>query len=130
MAGDLEEKAVATVIVARSMRPEAAAIREAAAAMIGRAKALETRAEALEQRVFAAMRDTGISKITCPYFELSIKNNPASVDIFDPLQLPQDYLREVPSTSAPDKTLIAKSLKDGYEVPGARLLQGQRLSIK
>lgn len=130
MAGDLEDKAVATVIVARNMRPEAAAIREAAAAMIGRAKALETRADALEQRVFHAMLDTGITKISCPYFALSIANNPPAVDVFDSLQVPQDYLREIPASSAPDKALIKRALQDGFDVPGARLVHGQRLAVK
>jgi hypothetical protein len=34
-----------------------------------------------------------------------------------------------PPPPTPDKTLISKALKDGYEVPGCRLVRGQRLDI-
>ena len=76
-----------------------------------------------------AMLTTGITRIECPYFVLSIANNPPAIDVFDSLQVPQDYMREIPATSAPDKALIKKALNDGYEVPGARLVQGTRLKI-
>ena len=52
-----------------------------------------------------------------------------SVDVFDELQLPFDYMTEK-TTRAPDKTLIKKALKDGYDVPGARLVKSDRLTIK
>jgi hypothetical protein len=130
MAGDLEAKAQATVIVARHMRAESEAIRAASTTMMQRARQTEARAEALETRVFNMMLATGITKISCPYFGLSIKNNPASVDIFDELQVPQDYRREIPASYPPDKALIGKAIKDGFEVPGARLVQAQRLGIK
>lgn len=130
MSGDLEAKATNTIFVARNLRSTADAIRQAEAAMAARRKAMEARADALELRVFQAMLDTGISKIESPHFALKIANNPASVDVFDNLQVPADCMREIPATSAPDKALIKKALQDGFDVPGARLVYGQRLSIK
>lgn len=130
MSGELEEKATATVMVARNIRATADAIKQAEAAMAARRKAMEARADALEQRVFTTMLETGITRIESPYFALSIANNPASVDVFDSLQVPADYMREIPATSAPDKALIKRAIQDGYDVPGARLVQGKRLAIK
>jgi hypothetical protein len=130
MAGDLEVKATNTVMVARNMRVTAAAIKDAEAGMAARRKAIEARADYLEKRVFDTMIETGISKIECPYFKLAIQNNPASVDVFDQLQIPQDYLREIPAKFEIDKALIKKAIGDGFEVPGARLVHGQRLAIK
>ena len=130
LSGDLETKATNTIFVARNLRATADAIKQAEMAMAARRKAMEARADALEQRVFQAMLDTGIQKIESPYFALKIASNPVSVDVFDSLQLPADYTREVPATSAPDKALIKKALQDGFDVPGARLVYGQRLSIK
>lgn len=130
MTGDLEVKATNTVMVARNMRTTAAAIKEAEASMSARRKAIEARADYLEKRVFDTMLETGITKIECPYFRLAIQNNPARVDVFDQLQIPQDYMREVPAKFEIDKALIKKAIGDGFEVPGARLVQDQRLAIK
>ncbi len=130
MSGDLETKATNTVMLAKNMRVTAAAIKEAEAAMAARRKAIEARADYLEKRVFNTMLETGITKIECPYFTLSIQANPPSVEVFDALQIPADYLREVPVTYAPDKALIKKAIVDGFEVPGAKLTTSRRLVIK
>jgi hypothetical protein len=130
MGGELEAKAVNVIYFAQNLAATAAAIKEAETKMAARRKALENRAEALKKYVFDNMKFAGISKIECPHFKLSIRDNPASVDVFDQAQLPADYLREVPATYTPDKTLIGKALKDGFDVPGAKLVHEQRLDIK
>lgn len=130
MGGELEVKAVNVIYFCQNLAATAAAIKEAETKMAARRKALENRAEALKKYVFDNMKFAGISKIECPHFKLSIRDNPASVDVFDQAQLPADYLREVPATYTPDKTLIGKALKDGFDVPGAKLVHGQRLDIK
>jgi hypothetical protein len=129
-AGDLETKATNTVMVSRNMRATAAAIKEAEAGMAARRKAIEARADYLDKRVFDTMIETGISKIECPYFKLSIQDNPPAVEVFDSLQIPADYMREVPATSEPDKMLIKKAIQDGFDVPGAKLKHGKRLVCK
>ena len=130
MSGDLEVKATNTVMVARNLRATANAIKEAEVQMATRRKAMEARADALDLRVFTTMLATNIERIESPYFALSIANNPSSVDVFDGLQVPANYMRVIPETSAPDKALIKEALKAGKDVPGARLTQGQRLVIK
>lgn len=52
-----------------------------------------------------------------------------SIEVFDEKQIPADYLREIPVSYAPDKALIKKSIKDGYEVPGAKLIAKDRLTL-
>ena len=130
MAGDLELKATNTVMVSRNMRVTVSAIKDASKAMLDRAKAIELRADYLDKRVLDTMLETGIKKIECPYFKLAVQDNPPAVDVFDSLQIPQAYMREVPATFQIDKTLIKMAIKDGYEVPGAKLVQGKRLAIK
>ena len=129
-AGDLETKATNTVMVSRNMRATAAAIKEAEASMAARRKAIEARADYLDKRVFDTMIETGITKIECPYFRLSIQDNPPAVEVFDSLQIPADYMREVPATFTVDKVLIKKAIQDGFDVPGAKLTHGKRLVCK
>lgn len=58
------------------------------------------------------------------------KDRDEAVEIFDEAQLPSDYLREIPAKHEPDKTLIKKAFKDGFDVPGARLVKRDRLTIR
>lgn len=51
--------------------------------------------------------------------------------MFDERQIPSDYFTDpVPPPPALDKRLMLQALKDGAEIPGAKLSQGYRLSIK
>ena len=78
------------------------------------------------------MQRAGIERIECPMFQISIRKNPASVDIYDPLSLPAQYMvvpEPKPPIAAPDKKAIAAAIKSGQEVTGARLVHGVRLSI-
>ena len=52
-----------------------------------------------------------------------------SIEIFDEKQIPVDYMREIPVSYAPDKALIKKSIKDGYEIAGAKLVAKDRLTL-
>ena len=132
MAGDLEVKATNVVMFARNLEALALQIKEAEATMSARRKALEKRAEHLREYCLRNMLACGIQKIEGPMFELSIRKNPASVEIFDEAMLPPDYMREVePPPPAPDKKLIAQAIKDGFEVPGARMAAAKfRLEVK
>lgn len=79
------------------------------------------------------MERAGIEKIECPLFKLSIKKNPPSVEVIDPLSLPAEFWRTPepkPPVPAPDKAAIKAALQDGKEVPGARLNQVTRLEVK
>ena len=77
------------------------------------------------------MEVAGIQKIECPHFQLAIKKNPPSVDVFEPSIVPAEFMRQPdPPPLQIDKTAIKDALKAGAEVPGAVLVQGTRLDIK
>lgn len=76
-----------------------------------------------------SMENTGITKIECPFFKLSIQKNPASVEVFDENLIP-DQFKEPVTTWKIDKNAIKEALKNGETVAGAVLLNGTRLSIK
>jgi hypothetical protein len=89
-------------------------------------------AQGLRDYIKTNMQRLEIERIECPLFQISIRNNPPAVDIFDPLSLPAEYMVlpvPKPPVAAPDKKAIAASIKAGVEVPGARLTQGSRLVI-
>lgn len=129
--GDLTTKAQNVAYAIRNLEASAAAIKEAEQQMAERRKRIEKRAEAIRDYLKTCMELANVSKIECPHFALSIAKNPASVEIFDAAMIPVDYMKETPPPPpAPDKTLIKQAIKDGFDVPGARLVAGTRLAIK
>ena len=66
------------------------------------------------------MAASGIKKIECPLFTITLAKGRDIVNVFDQQALPDDYLN-VKTTITPDKPAIAKALKAGDEIAGARL---------
>jgi seryl-tRNA synthetase len=131
ISGDLSTKAQNIGFVIKNMESTAEQIKAHAKAMLDRAKALENRASNVKQYLFDGMKLANVPKIETPFFKLAIRDNPAAVQIDDESLIPASYKTEpVPPLPAPDKKLIAAALKDGFEVPGCRLVRGQRLEIK
>jgi len=131
LSGELEVKAQNVIMFTRNLEATAAAIKEAEAQMAARRKALENRAAGLRRYVLENMQFAGIQKIECPLFKLSIRDNPAAVDIYEPGLIPAQYMKQPePPPPAPDKTAIKAAITAGTEVPGARLTKGTRLEIK
>ncbi len=131
MSGALEVKAQNVVIFARNLEVTAAAIKEAEAAMAARRKAMENRAAGLRRYALSSMQVAGVQSIECPYFKLSVRKNPPSVEVFDAAQIPTQFMRVPdPPPPAPDKKAITEAIKAGQEVPGARLVSGERLEVR
>lgn len=124
---DFTAKAQGIEMVCREMTKDIPAIE----AELKRLKALKEHRE----RIAAGLHDylkfhmeaTGIQKIDSPLFSIALRKNPASVELFDETQVPEEFL--VPKYSI-SKTAIKDAIKAGREVPGARMTQTTSLSIK
>ena len=131
MSGALEVKAQNVVMFARNLEATATAIKEAETAMAARRKAIEHRAAGLLRYALSAMQVAGVQSIECPYFKLSVRKNPPAVEVFDAAQIPAQFMRTPePPPPAPDKKAITEAIKAGQEVPGARLVSGERLEVR
>ena len=131
MSGALELKAQNVVMFARNLEATATAIKEAETTMASRRKALEHRAAGLRRYALSAMQVAGVQSIECPYFKLSVRKNPTAVEVFDAAQIPAQFMRTPePPPPALDKKAITEAIKAGQEVPGARLVSGERLEVR
>jgi len=131
LAGDIEVKATNTAQMVRNIETLAEQIKAAEKAMAERRKALEARADWLRGYLLANLVAAGISKVESPWFSLTVRQNPPSVALDDVSLIPTDYWRALPPPSpAIDKTAIKSAIEAGQDVPGARLVRGQRLDIK
>lgn len=131
ISGDLEEKAKAVAMFARNLEASAEAIKQAEKQMADRRKALENKADKVRQYLLDNMLKTGISKIDCPYFSLSVRKNPPAVEIIQQDMIPMEYF-DIPPMPAPqlNKNRLKDDLKNGVIVDGAKLTQGHSLQIK
>ncbi len=110
---------------------QADAVLQVEARVVARRKALQARAKRLREYLLAGMQAAGVDKIEHPEAVVSIRKNPAALEVFDERQVPAEFMRQPePPPPAPDKTAIKDAIKAGRDVPGARLVQGVRLEIK
>lgn len=101
--------------------------------LIAKAKAIRKSDDWLRNYLRDHMAACGIQSIKADDGTFSAKleaGRDKSVEVFDAAQLPMEYLREIPAKHEPDKPLIAQAIKDGFDVPGARLVAKDRLTIK
>lgn len=124
---DIADKAQGIEMVCRQLTKDVPAID----AEIKRLKALkdhrERIADGLHAYLLYHMQQTGITKIDAPLFSIGVRANPPSVDVFDEALVPAEFL--VPKYSI-SKTALKEAMVSGREVPGARMTQTQRISIK
>lgn len=97
--------------------------------MRARRQATEKRIAWLKSYLLQSMQACEITEISCPEFAIRIARNPCAVVISDESQLPQDYMVEKISY-APDKQAIREALRQGEEIPGARIEQRSRLVVR
>lgn len=131
LSGDLEVKATNVAMFIKNLESNAAAIKQAEEAMSKRRKAQEDKAKRIKEYLLENMLRTGVSKIECPYFTLSIRKNPPSVEVLMSSSIPDEYF-DIPEPQPPvlNKKRLAEDLKAGVVIEGARLAQGNSLQIK
>jgi len=89
----------------------------------------EKRNEWLKNYLLRGMQDVGITEIECDYFTIKQHKNPDSVWIFDENLVPDKYKKTIEVIKI-DKVAMAKDLKEGETIDGAKLHHGWRLAIK
>ena len=94
-------------------------------------QALEKKLARFTEYLKECMERAGITKIETPIGTLQIVKNPASVEVVNQDQVPDEYLR-VKTSIEVDKAKIKKTLKETGEVPdGVRIVtDNTRLDIK
>lgn len=127
----IADKAQGCEMVARTMEADIPAIDAEIKRLQDLKKQRLAKAEALRKYVLDNMLACDIQSIDAPLFSIKVAKNPPKVEIFDERQVPADYFTDPPPPPpALDKKLMLQALKDGAEIPGAKLTQGFRLAIR
>jgi len=129
--GDYQVKARNIGLLTRNIEASAEMIREAAKAMLSRADRLEKRSESIKAYLLYNCQASGITRIECPEFVIAVRKNPPAVIVDDESQIPAEYFVQPPAPPPRlDKVSLKKAIQAGTEVPGAHLLQSERVEIK
>lgn len=111
---------------------QAAMVEQHAKALLDKVKTAKKRSDWLREYLRTHMSACGIREIASDdgTFKASLAiGRDESVEVYEPALLPKDYLRETVKVE-PDKTLIKQAIKDKFEVPGARLVAKDRLTLR
>jgi len=92
--------------------------------LTARKKVIKNRQDGLKRYLRDNMAAADIDKITCPLFSITLRKAPlVAITPSDPFEIPEKYHR---TTVAINKTLVKQDLNAGIEIPGCKLLPGQR----
>lgn len=92
--------------------------------------ARDTRIDKIKAYMKQQMIFMGKQKISTPTFTVSVRNNPPALRITDESLIPASYMTIIPESKELNKSSIKEALKQGKEIPGAELTQGNSLLIK
>lgn len=114
--------------VIRNLESEAKAFKDEEKRLSDRHKTLENEIKNLKLYAEQSMKATGQRKVDAGLFKFNIQKNPASVNVTDEKLIPERYY--VPVDPKLDKATIKDLLKNGENVPGVELVQGESLRFK
>ena len=118
--GEFEEKALSLIYVANNMDADIDALDAEIQRLERRKKVFVTRKESLRDYLRFNMESSGITKIDCPLFTITLRKPSKIALINDIDMLPTDYI-SIKTSITPVKAAILKALKSGELVPGAEL---------
>ena len=124
MEGDIKTKAASLADWSLDMDGDIEKIDAAIERLTAKKKTIANRKASLIEYLRNNMEASGISKISCDLFTVTLVAGRDSVAISDESVIPDEFVN-IKTEISPDKTAIAKALKEGQEVAGASLQRGQ-----
>jgi len=121
--GEFKEKAISVAGFFQNIQAEIDAMKDAEKRITERRKSREKQVAWFKNYLLKNMQRTGITKIECPQFSISIRNNPVSVNIIDEELIPFAFKKVV-------LEINKSAIKDAGGCPGAELVRNQSLMIK
>lgn len=127
--GELSEKLQNITYIVKKEESDINLIDEEIKRLQARKKAISKNVDRLKQYMFEAMKFADVKKVNTSLNTWSIAKNPASVNILDESLIDSQYI-VVETVTKVDKKKLLTDLKNGLEVTGAEIKQGERLTIK
>ena len=123
--GDIEVKAQALLQVVAGIDSDTTAIDHEIKRLSARKRVIQNRANRLRSYLHENMVATGINKISCPLFQITLSKPRPMVCVDDADLIPEQYIKTT-VTKTPIKKDILAALKKGEDVPGCALGESKR----
>ena len=123
--GEIEIKAQALLQVVSGIQSDTTAIDNEIKRLSIRKKVMENRVTRLRQYLFDNMTATGINKISCPLFKITLSKPRPMVVVDNADLIPDSYIKTT-IHKAPIKADILAALKRGDAVPGCVMGESKR----
>jgi len=118
--GEFNDKAMSVVHVIENMDSDVEAVDREIKRLSARKAALSNRRDSIREYLRSNMEATGIAKIECPLFAITIAKGRDMVLVDNENLIPDDLV-EISVISKPNKREILKRMKGGEDIPGARI---------
>jgi chaperonin cofactor prefoldin len=122
--GEFEDKALSLITVVNNMDADAEAIKNEISRLSARMKSIENKQNHMREYLRVNMEASGINKIQCPLFTITLAKGRDIVSIDDEDKIPADYLN-IKTIMTPMKKEILSALKEGEDVPGASITKSK-----
>jgi hypothetical protein len=116
--------------VIRNLTAEAKALREEATNLVTKAAIAEVRVDWLKGYIKAEMERAGMDKVKAGLFDVSVRDNPPSVEVLDASAIPVEYVHETVYTTIDKKAIVAHLRETGEVVGGVRIVVGKHVRIR
>lgn len=119
-----EERAAMLAPTYLMCEQSAADLRAQEQAIAAQRKQAEDLKEQIREYLRDNMEERGITELSAPGIVIKLTRGSEAVQIDDESLIPDNYWR---IERAPEKALIKRAIKDGYDVAGARVVAGKSL---
>ncbi len=123
------EKVVSVGAFIKNLEAQSGSMNAYIKGMTDRQSKIDKKIENLKEYLKYNMEALKLNKVESPEFDVQIRANNFSLDLFDQNAIPKEYLR-VKETVSISKQDIIKDLKVGCDVPGARFVTTKSILIK
>lgn len=124
----IETKLESYAMVVKNIESDVAGLKAEEKRLGDKRKTMENGIKRMKENMQYAMSSTGDRKIKGEKFTFTVQKNPPSLKIVDESLIP-DFLFTQPKPIL-DKKVLMETLKNGIDVPGAQISQGESLRIR
>ena len=124
----IEEKADGYGKVIKNIEAQIEAIKNEEKRLADRRKSLESSVKRLKDSLYESMKVTETKRIKSELFTFNIQNNPPSLNIENEDAIPFEYYQ--PQAPKLDKKELLNAIKNGLEIEGVSIKQGEGLRIR
>jgi len=127
--GELAEKLENYAMIIKNIQSNIDGKKFEAKRLLERAKSEEESIKRMKENMQQAMEAAGQTKVKGEKFNFNVQKNPPSLKVLDENLIPQDFV-SVEEIKIIDKKAILAELKNGVEISGVEIQQGESIRIR